>query len=173
MQPGQLSPDGRWRWDGAQWVAATSGTPSARRSKVWIWWVAGGCALVLVLAVVVGAIGITSLVNSFQHGGLTCLPSDFPSYSGATVINEHTFYGTGVAPGDTQSCQMTLDSNDNVATVTAFYNEKLGSGDWKVVTFNQSTGQIQFQRASRPLTVGTVDLLGRGSGTEIRIDLSS
>jgi hypothetical protein len=128
---------------------------------------------VLVLAIVGGAIGIASLVNSFQHGGLSCLPSDFPSYSGATVVNENTFYGTGVAPGDTKSCRMTLDSNADVATVTAFYKEKLGSGDWKVVSFNDSTGQIQFQRASRPLTVGTVDLLGRGSASEIRIDLSS
>lgn len=165
-----------WRWDGTQWVATTGGAaraPATRRSMVWIWWVAGGCALVLVLAVVGGAVGIVSLVNSFQHGGLTCLPSDFPGYPGTTVVNEHTYYGTGVAPGDSKSCQMTLVSNDDVATVTAFYDEKLSSGDWKVVTFNASSGQIHFQRVSRPLTVGTVDLLGRGTGTEIRIDLSS
>jgi hypothetical protein len=128
---------------------------------------------VLVLAIVGGAIGIVSLVNSFQHGGLTCLPSDFPTYSGATVVNENSFYGTGVAPGDTKSCRMTLDSSDDVATVTAFYNQKLNSGDWKVISFNDSSGQIQFERVSRPLTVGTVELLGRGTGSEIRIDLSS
>jgi hypothetical protein len=165
-----------WRWDGARWVATTPaapGPPAARRSRVWIWWVAGGCALVLVLAVVGGAIGIASLVNTFQHGGLTCLPSDFPKYPGATVINENTYVGTGVAPGDSKSCRMTLDSNDDVATVTAFYNQKLNSGDWKVVSYSDASGRIQFQRASRPLTVGTVDLLGRGTGTEIRIDLSS
>lgn len=127
----------------------------------------------LVLAIVGGAIGIVSLVNSFQHGGLTCLPSDFPTYSGATVVNENSFYGTGVAPGDTKSCRMTLDSSDDVATVTAFYNQKLNSGDWKVSSFNDSSGQIQFERVSRPLTVGTVELLGRGTGSEIRIDLSS
>jgi hypothetical protein len=165
-----------WRWDGTQWVATAAGPaamPATRRSRAWIWWVAGGCALVLVLAVVGGAIGIASLVNSFQHGGLTCLPADFPNYPGSSVVNEKTYYGTGVAPGDSKSCQMTLDSNDNVATVTEFYNEKLSSGDWKVVGFNSSSGQIHFQRVSRPLTVGTVDLLGRGSGAEIRIDLSS
>jgi hypothetical protein len=128
---------------------------------------------VLVLAIVGGAIGIASLVNSFQHGGLTCLPSDFPTYSGATVVNENSFYGTGVAPGDTKSCRMTVDSSDDVATVTAFYNQKLNSGDWKVISFNDSSGQIQFERVSRPLTVGTVELLGRGTGSEIRIDLSS
>lgn len=159
-----------WRWDGARWVAMA---PAARRSRAWIWWVAGGCGLLLVLAVVGGAAGIVSLVNSFQHGGFTCLPSDFPSYPGVTVVNENTYYGTGVAPGDTKSCRMTLDSNDTVATVTAFYKEKLDSGDWKVVSFSDSTGQIQFLRVSRPQTVGTVDLLGRGSSTEIRIDLSS
>jgi hypothetical protein len=165
-----------WRWDGTRWVAiATSppGSPAARRSRVWIWWVAGGCAVVLVLAVVGGAIGIASLVNTFQHGGLSCLPSDFPSYPGSTVRNENTYYGTGVAPGDSKSCRMTLDSNDSVATVTSFYRERLSGGDWKVASFSDSTGRIQFQRVSRPQTVGTVDLLGRGSGAEIRIDLSS
>ena len=138
-----------------------------------VWWVAGGCALVLVLAVVGGAIGIASLVNSFQHGGLTCLPSDFPGYPGATVVNENSSFGTGAAPGDSKTCRMTLDSNDSVATVTAFYNQKLNSGDWKVVSFNDSSGQIQFQRVSRPLTGGTVDLLGRGTGSEIRLVLNS
>jgi predicted component of type VI protein secretion system len=128
---------------------------------------------VLVLAIVGGAIGIASLVNSFQHGGLTCLPSDFPQYSGARVVNEQTFFGTGVAPGDSKSCRMTVDSNDNVATVTAYYRDKLSGGDWKVVSYNDASGQIQFQRVSRPLTVGTVELLGRGSSSEIKITLDS
>jgi hypothetical protein len=165
-----------WRWDGTQWIAAAPGTPgthATRRSRAWIWWVAGGCALVLVLAIVGGAVGIASLVNSFQHGGFTCLPSDFPKYPGATLASERTFVGTGVAPGDSKSCRMTLDSNDNVATVTAFYRDKLDSGDWKVVAYNDSTGQIQFHRVSRPLTVGTVELLGRGSSSEINITLDS
>lgn len=165
-----------WRWDGAQWVAtapSAAAAPAVRRSKAWIWWVAGGCAVVLVLAVIGGAIGIVSLVNSFQHGGLTCLPSDFPGYPGTTVVSENTTIGSGAAPGDSKLCRMTLASNDSVATVTAFYNEKLNSGDWKVVNFNDSSGEIQFQRASRPLTVGIVDLLGRGTGSEIRIELSS
>jgi hypothetical protein len=165
-----------WRWDGARWIAATTGAvgaPTTRRSKPWIWWVAGGCALVLVLAIVGGAIGIASLVNSFQHGGLTCLPSDFPKYPGTTVVNEQTFYGGGVAPGDSKSCRMTLDSSDNVATVTAYFRDKLNSGDWKVASYSDSSGQIQFQRVSRPLTVGTVELLGRGSSSEINITLDS
>ena len=165
-----------WRWDGARWVAATPGAPGApatRRSRAWIWWVAGGCALVLVLAAVAGVIGIGSLVNSFQQGGLSCLPSDFPKYPGATVMYERTFYGSGVAPGDSKSCRITLDSNDNVAIVTAYYRDKLSGGDWKVVSYSESSGQIQFQRLSRPLTAGTVELLGRGSSSEINITLDS
>jgi hypothetical protein len=134
---------------------------------------AGGCALLLVLAVVGGAVGITSLVNSFQHGGFSCLPSDFPSYPGATVTNVNSSFGTGVAPGDSKSCRVTLASNDDVAAVTAFYEQKLGSGDWKVTAFVSSTGEVRFQRVSRPATVGIVDLLGRGQQTEIQINLDS
>lgn len=120
-----------------------------------------------------GIVGIVSLANTFQRGGFSCLPSDFPSYPGASVGSQRTYVGTGVAPGDTRSCAITLQSNDDVATVTAFYSEKLGSGDWKVTNFDRSSGQIKFQRISRPLTVGIVELLGRGQHTEIRIELYS
>lgn len=176
VQPGQLSPDGMWRWDGVRWVPAAAApyAPAApRRSHTWIWWVAGGCAVLLVLGLVGAGIGVYNLVNSFQHGGFTCLPSDFPAYPGATVVSENTSFGTGVAPGDSRSCRMVLESNDDSATVTAFYNEKLSSGDWKVVAYVASVGQIQFQRTSRPETVGTIDFLGRGQRTEIHIQLDS
>jgi hypothetical protein len=138
-----------------------------------MWWVAGGCALLLVLGVVGGIAGVISLANSFQRGGLSCLPSDFPKYPGVTVQNQRTYVGTGVPPGDTRSCNIALQSNDDVATVTAFYSEQLHNGDWKVTNFDRSSGQIKFQRVSRPLTIGTVELLGRGQHTEIRIELYS
>src|SRR4029077_2454348 len=143
VQPGQLSPDGMWRWDGTRWVPATAGpyAPTGqRRSYRWIWWVAGGCAVLLVLGLVGAGVGVYNLVNSFQHGGFSCLPSDFPSYPGATVTTENTYVGTGVPAGDSKRCTMVLQSNDDVSTVTAFYNEKLGSGDWKVTTFVSSIG---------------------------------
>ena len=68
---------------------------------------------------------------------------------------------------------MVLRSNDDSATVTSFYQDKLNSGDWKVTAYIASIGQIQFQRVSRQQSVGVVELLGRGSQTEIHIQLDS
>jgi hypothetical protein len=172
VQPGQLSPDGMWRWDGARWVP-TMAPVASRRSRVWIWWLAGGCAVLLVLGLAGAGVGAYNLFSSFQHGGFTCLPSDFPGYPGATVASEQTYVGTNVQPGDSKSCRMILHSNDDSATVTAFYNEKLGSGDWKVTAYIASVGQIQFHRVSRPQTWGAINLYGRGQHTEIHIQLDS
>lgn len=176
VQPGQLSPDGMWRWDGVRWVAVNAGPyPQAAppRSRTWIWWVAGGCAVLLVLGLVGAGVGAYNLVNSFQHGGFACLPSDFPNYPGATVASENTYVGTGVPAGDSKRCTMVLESNDDSTTVIAFYNDKLNSGDWKVTAYIASSGQIQFHRASRPLTVGVIDFLSRGQHTEIQLQLYS
>jgi hypothetical protein len=175
-QPGQLSPDGMWRWDGVQWLAVGASVQPAvapRRSRAWVWWLAGGCALLLVIGLVGGAVGVYSLANSFQRGAFSCLPKDFPAYPGVSVTSEQTYVGSNVAPGDSRRCQMTLQSNDDVATVTAFYAEKLDSGDWKVTAFIREGGQIQFHRVSRQATFGLLDLLGRGEHTEIRIQLDS
>jgi len=68
---------------------------------------------------------------------------------------------------------MVLRSNDDVVTVTAFYNDNLNTGDWHVTAFIGSAGQVQFHRVSRPATFGVVQLLGRGQHTEIRIQLDS
>jgi hypothetical protein len=154
---------------GRQW-GPLIGQPVARpRTRPWIWWLAGGCALLLVIGLVGAGFGVYSLVHSFQSGGLACLPSDFPSYPGATVTSEVTNFGSGVAPGDSKSCHMVLESGDDAATVTAFYNDNLNSADWHVTAFISSGGQIQFNRVSRPATVGVVQLLGKGQQTEIRI----
>jgi hypothetical protein len=118
-------------------------------------------------------IGGVSLVNQFQKGGFTCLPSDFPKYAGVSVINQRTNYGTGVAPGNTKDCQMTMSSNDDVATVSAFYSGQLNSGDWTIVSSDKTIGEIRFRRISRPASVGVIDLLGRGQHTEIQIRFDS
>ena len=165
-----------WRWDGQNWVptSAQNQPPIAPKgSRRWIWWVAGGCALLLVLAIGGAVIGGAALVNSFVHGGLTCLPSDFPAYPSASVMRENTYVGTNVAPGDSRDCQMTLESNDNVASVTDFYTSRLSSGDWTIVSNDKSTGEIRFRRTSRPASVGIIALLGRGQHTEIQIRFDS
>lgn len=173
VQPGQVSPDGLWRWDGSRWVPTMTAPP--HRSRAWIWWLAGGCALLLVIGLVAAGIGVYSLARNIQSSGfgLNCLPSDFPSYPGATVTTAQVNYGAGVAPGDSRVCQVKLESTDDVATVTTFYTARLNSGDWKVTAVISSVGQIQFHRVSRDQTVGLVQLLGRGQHTEIIIQLSS
>ncbi len=129
-QGGQLSPDGLWRWDGQRWVPVAQ--PAMQRprpgSRSWIAWLAGGCALLLLVGVAAGIWGATALVRSVQSGGFSCLPSDFPKYPGATVARGYTYYGTGVAPGDTRECQANEDSTDDVATVTRFFAGRLGRG---------------------------------------------
>jgi hypothetical protein len=169
-QVGQLSPDGLWRWDGSQWVATAPGfapTPGPQRSRSWIWWLVGGCAVLLVIGLVGGGFGLYSLVQRFQHGGFSCLPSDFPSYPGASVVSENTKVGTGA------QCNMVYDSNDDVATVTTYYQAHLNSGDWTIVSSDSTNGAISFQRKSSSQTTGTVTLVGRGQHSEIDIQLDN
>jgi len=146
-------------------------TPPSRSFK-WVWWLAGGCALLVVIALIAGGLGLSSLVNSFEHGGFSCLPSDFPSYPGATVSSENTYVGTGVPAGDTKRCSMVLESNDDATTVTSWYSSNLNSGDWSASS-DSASGTVRFENRSRPSTNGTIELLGRGQHTEIRITLYS
>ena len=165
-----------WRWDGHQWVPATP-QPAVqarpRGSRTWIWLVAGGCAVLLVLGAVGAVVGGMALVSRVQHGDFACLPSDFPSYPSATVTGEKTYFGSGVVPGDSRECTESLDSDDDVAAVTDFYISRLGSGDWKITSNDRANGTIGFARVSRPQTVGVVTLLGRGTHTVINIKLDS
>lgn len=129
--------------------------------------------MLLVIGIGLGVWGAAALVHNLQAGKFSCLPADFPKYPGATVTRDYTYVGTGVAPGDARECQETLDSSKDVATVTDFYATRLNSGDWKVTSNDTATGQLRFQRVSRPETVGIVQLLGRGQQTTIEIKLDS
>lgn len=171
---GQLSPDGNWMWDGGRWIPVQRpGQPPPRRSRTWLWWLGGGCALLLLLVVGGGIWAISSFVNAVQNGSLSCMPSDFPRYPGATVTRDFRYVGTGVAPGDTRECQETLSSNDDVATVTDFYTSKLESGDWQITGNDKTSGQIRFVRKSKTQQVGMIQLLGRGEHTVIEIRFDS
>ena len=129
--------------------------------------------MLLVIGVIGAGFGLYTLVNRFQHGGFSCLPSDFPNYPNATVANQQSKIGSGVPSGDSAECQMVLESNDDVATVAAYYQQNLNSGDWTISSSDLASGAISFQLQSRPQTAGTVNLLARGQHTEIRIVLDS
>ena len=170
---GQLSPDGMWRWDGRRW-APSAQSPLYRgpqRSRSWLWWLAGGCAVLLLLGIAGGVYGLVSLVHTFRSGGLACLPSDFPQYPGAHLSREYTYVGTTAHAGDSHECDETFDSDDDVSAVTGFYTSHLNAGDWKVTSNDAANGTINFERVSRPQTVGSLLLLGRGQHTTIAIKL--
>jgi len=164
-----------WRWDGTQWVPTSVPPiePARRRGRAWIWWLAGGCLLLLVIGIFGVAAGAAYLVKNFQGGGYSCLPSDFPSYPGSSVTHEYTYYGTNVAPGDTHECQMSFHTQDDVGTVTDFYANRLNSGDWTLIANDTANGAIDFQSSSRPATIGTILLYGQGQHTMIEIRLDS
>ena len=171
---GRVSPDGQWMWDGTRWVPIQRpGQPAVRRPRTWLWWLGGGCALLLVLVIGGGIWGISSLVNAVQHGQLSCMPSDFPRYPGATVTRDYTYFGSGIAPGDSRECQESLTSTDNVSTVSSYYTSQLSSGDWKVSANDTTTGQISFSRRSKPTNIGVIQLLGQGEHTVIVIKYDS
>ena len=171
VQPGQLSPDGLWRWDGTQWVPVAAGVvppPSPRGSRAWIWWLSGGCALLLVLVLIPLGLGVPAILNAIRNGAFECLPSDFPNYPGATFVSFNTNFGSG-----TKHCTIVLESNDGVAVVESFYEQHLDTGDWTVVASDPTTGVLRFQRISRPETSGAIQLLGKGQHTEIQIELDT
>src|SRR5438445_13292954 len=107
-----------WRWDGQQWVPTGAARPAqpAGPKRTWIWWAAGGCGLLLLIAVGGGIYGFVSLVHTFQRGGLSCLPSDSPRYPGASTTPHYTYYGTNPAPRDTRDSPAVLPSIDHVPT---------------------------------------------------------
>jgi hypothetical protein len=167
VEPGQLSPDRRWRWDGTQWLPAEP-QPSVRRRSSALAWVLAGCATVLVLGLVGVGYGAYSFVHGFLSGSQTCLPSNFPRYPGA-VPEAWSFDLNGTYPGNT--CHMAFQSNDDVEAVTAFYESKLNSGDWRVTRSGIPAGQINFQPAREAQPFGTVNVTVGKTRTEIAIDL--
>ena len=162
-----------WRWDGQRWVPAGQapayGAP--RRSRTRLWWLAGGCALLLVLGVAGGIYGLVSLLRAVQNGSLACLPADFPQYPGATITREYTYVGTTGHAGDSHVCEETFSSNDDVATVRDFYTSHLNDVDWRVTSSDSQTGTIDFARVSRPQTVGSMLLFGRGEQSTFAVKL--
>ncbi|HEV2218079.1 MAG TPA: hypothetical protein VGV88_10960 [Candidatus Dormibacteraeota bacterium] len=127
-----------------------------------------GCATVLVLTAAGVGYGIYSFVQGVEHGSNTCLPSDFPRYPGA-VNGGFSFELNGSYPGTT--CHVTLESSDDVASVTAFYQSKLNAGNWQVTSSDEQADLLTFQRARRDAPFGKVQVAAKDSGAEITVDV--
>jgi hypothetical protein len=125
----------------------------------------------IVVVVVAGAfIGGAALFHYYQHGGLNCLPSDFPAYPG-TGPGAYSYELNGATPGS--SCDMVFHSNDSTSTVLDFYESRLGAGGWQVTSSNRDTGQIDFRKVNSARTTGSVEVLAKDGYTEITIQLHS
>jgi hypothetical protein len=123
-------------------------------------------------------LGAVSLYNSFKH--YTCLPSDFPSYPGATIAN-YSFELNGTTPGS--SCNMVFHlkdadrrfnpGEDSASVAFDFYQNQLSAGGWQVNASDAGSGHIAFRDVKRANTSGTVDLVAKVGYTEITIQLYS
>jgi hypothetical protein len=133
-------------------------------------WLVAGCLTVLLLTVAGVGFGIYTRVQGFLHGTYTCVPSNFPRYPGSAYA-EQTYELNGTYPGST--CHVVLESNDDVATVTAFYESKLNTGAWQVNSSATQGGKITFQPAKSAAPFGTVQVAVGNTHTEITIDLFS
>jgi hypothetical protein len=123
---------------------------------------------VIVLTVVGLGYGIYSFVQGVTHGTNTCLPSDFPRYPGAKYAF-FSFELNGAYPGTT--CHAVFESNDDVGTITAFYQSKLNTGDWQVTSIGDQADGVTFQPAKSAAPFGTVRVAVINTHTEITIDL--
>jgi hypothetical protein len=174
---GQVSPDGRWRWDGTRWIpSGRRGYQPRRGSLRWSWLVTGGCVWLLVVSVMLAVVAVHAF-HVVQSSYTSCLPHDFPTDPSANLRMNFDYVGTGLPEGDSHECQQTLQSGDSVAKVDAFYASHLDSGDWQLVHNFAPDGPIVFQRISRPLTSGTIEFgpiqFFGGVGAKIKIRLDS
>lgn len=160
---GQLSPDGRWRWDGTRWVQ------SKRTSRRRFWLLAtAGCLTLVVLTVAGLGFWAYSLFQGIKNGTVSCLPSNFPRYPGSTLgpwsydLNES--HGT---------CQAALESKDDVVTVASYYQGNLNAGPWQVTIANDQTNLFTIESAGGSAPYGTVQVAAKDPGSEIAITLYS
>ena len=174
VQPGQLSPDGLWRWDGTHWVPTAAGKPpaTAQRRKLLIWWLTSTSTLLVVLLAALALLVYEQI--PFGRDGFGCLPADFPLYPKMTLLEIDQRFEVPVQ-GDTKTCRMRLSSSAPFGSVNSFYRQRLNSGDWMYTSYSEESGGsfTIFQLRSRPLTSGQMTVLGQAAGATLDIQLNS
>ncbi len=162
-QPGQISPDGLWRWDGQMWVPTGSAPVAApRRSSAWIWWLAGCAALIAVVTVIgLGFLGV-EFFNAARSGAFNCVPSEFPKYPGASFSSVNV-----TTNGASRTCVETFVTADSQSTVVDFYKSRLSEAPWQVTDSGPSS--VNFLNPDTGAS-GTVQVTPTDGGSEIEID---
>jgi hypothetical protein len=111
------------------------------------------------------AVGNTHTEITIDLFTSTCLPLNFPMYSGAKFGGQNAEVG-----GGRNACHVVFVSNDSVAAVSAFYVRELNTGNWQVTS--SAASQVGFRLRNGKMTVafGTVAIAVSGDRTDIRID---
>ena len=140
----------------------------------WVWRAAGGLAVIAIIGSVVFTSGAYKLIRlPARQLALNCLPSDFPSYPGMTIVGASYSHGHP-APDATTTCTMSMESRDKYTDVEGFYKKALKSDPWKTTSLlvGQDSMQIGFQLVERPPTRGWVTV-ARSAATDVGVSLFS
>ncbi len=174
IHTGQLSLDGRWRWDGTTWVPVVPARHPAvvRRRKLMVWWLTSTSSLLVVLVAVAAILAYQQI--QLGRTGLGCLPSDFPTFPKTTVLEVDQSFEMPVQ-GDTGSCRMRLSSAESFDSVNSFFRHRLDLGDWMYTRYSEDPGGaiINFRLRSRALTYGVVTVHKQPVSTTFEIELFS
>jgi hypothetical protein len=92
----------------------------------------------------------------------TCLPLGFPMYPGAR-------FG-GQSEDQTSGCGIHYESDQSITKVTAFYVDRLNTGNWQVTSHSGGAVGFRLRNGKRTDAYGTVNLAFNDGRTEITID---
>lgn len=176
----QVSPDGRWWWDGAAWRPIPAAPP--RPSSARVWWIVGGSCLgvALLAAIAAAVIGYftwqavkAQLPGAAGSGSVPAgFPSDFPAYPEATVVDGSV---TGTSP---KTFRVTYASPDDPGKVCQYYRSSLSSGDYQLqasvtVPLIGSNCVLGFTDSTAGLSGSVSSAAGASHGARIVVTLNS
>jgi hypothetical protein len=154
-----LSPDGRYRWDGYQWVPTWTAPPPTVRGRRWKVLVSLGVIAAVVLVGVAIAIGAKDIANSPL--------ANFPVYPGGSSTGVQFYTGTN-GSSDSQSWSIPTD----VTTVEGYYSTHLDQAPWSISGEDSASATWTFQKAGSAGT-GTITFLAQGSSTDVQVTFRS
>lgn len=158
--PGVYSSDGRWYWNGAEWLPVAVPT-RRRRTGLWALLAVVGCVGLFLIVAGAGFLYLVGSVNSglqrtdASMGNVVPPPEGFPS---DFPIYEHSYLE--LSASHAADYHLTYVSADPERQIADWYRAALGANDWEVIRAVTSQGSyfVDFQRRSDGLTSGEVEV---------------